>query len=369
MAFGKDFIRESSERSDNTNWAKKQLIQAGDYYFEAIEGCNQNDKNLVTILMERANVFCDDGCKDADSVVLTKILRHEGAERITRLINFAKLFSIPLTYILYSYECGKVWRYSLSDIDSIAFEEEYVSFEDFSDWIQIQKGWKSYKEYREIQDLPQFDIALRERGCAWPTNIDCIAFSKGNVPLAIIEFQNAKKTHVRLHCNNEHFLFCDRYYNQETQVYEYKNDSRRWLSQEILRIQSGLRLFVITWAQNDTDYIIKEIEKITFPDIPHGKGTFDEAQTQKNIYHDLITKKDHKLANYVSQQFGSYNLSYMEESNTVLAITHNPPLSYKEKTFPYIYYKFKQMSFGYPDSLPVVLSFFIENQFVVKCSD
>ncbi|HEX8574999.1 MAG TPA: hypothetical protein VF677_01765 [Flavobacterium sp.] len=46
------------------------------------------------------------------------------------------------------------------------------------------------------------------------------------------------------------------------------NNIRRWTSQEILRVQSGLRFFVITWSTINDDYILKEIESVALPYFP-----------------------------------------------------------------------------------------------------
>ena len=108
-------------------------------------------------------------------------------------INFCTLLRLPYTYILYNYEYQFVLRYELMDGNPILIER-YPSFEAFSRWIQSIKQWISNKWYRESPDLPEFDKALRRAGCAWPTNVDCIAFSNDNQPVALIEFQNAKKT-------------------------------------------------------------------------------------------------------------------------------------------------------------------------------
>ena len=42
-----NFRKESSERSDSVNWTKKILTKTG-FYFESIEGCNQNNEDKVT---------------------------------------------------------------------------------------------------------------------------------------------------------------------------------------------------------------------------------------------------------------------------------------------------------------------------------
>ena len=41
MAF-KNYRKETSERSDEANWAKKILIEKTGLFFDSIEGCNEN---------------------------------------------------------------------------------------------------------------------------------------------------------------------------------------------------------------------------------------------------------------------------------------------------------------------------------------
>ena len=44
MAF-KNYRKETSERSDEANWAKKILIEKTGLFFDTIEGCNENKDN------------------------------------------------------------------------------------------------------------------------------------------------------------------------------------------------------------------------------------------------------------------------------------------------------------------------------------
>ena len=59
MAF-KNYRKETSERSDEANWAKKILIEKTGLFFDSIEGCNENKDNIVTHLMERARIDFSD---------------------------------------------------------------------------------------------------------------------------------------------------------------------------------------------------------------------------------------------------------------------------------------------------------------------
>jgi hypothetical protein len=334
-----NFRKETSERSDASNWAKRSLIENTPYHFDSIEGCNENDSNVATHLMERARVDYDgnDANMDIDAIRIA-ILTLETEAVLQRKINFARAFLLNLTYVLYNDETQKVWMYEFESFESLKFVQKFDSFIAFSNWIAQIKGWKSTKPFRESQDLPLFDKVLRRAGTAWPTNIDCFVSDSNNNPVAILEFQNAKNTSVKDHCNNEFFLCKQEYTNPVTGVVKYHDDIRRWLSQEILRVQSGLRLFVVTWAQGTEDFILKEIEEITFPELPFAKD-WNKTNRYKQDMHNYAVKKDAVSGSRIVRNYQSYSLEY--EPPVMKSILHNPPLSAKDKTFPFIYYKCK----------------------------
>ena len=168
-----NYRKETSERSDATNWAKKILIEKTGLFFDAIEGCNENNNNVVTHLFERARVDFVPG-ESLETDVLSEIILLETPEVLQRKINFANTFNCPLTYVLYCNEKEAVWVYTISDLITCKFIVSYDTYHAFSDWIYTIKGWRSTKPYREREDLPYFDKALRRAGCAWPTNIDCL---------------------------------------------------------------------------------------------------------------------------------------------------------------------------------------------------
>ena len=249
-------------------------------------------------------------------------------------INFCTLLRLPYTYILYNYEYQFVLRYELMDGNPILIER-YPSFEAFSRWIQSIKQWISNKWYRESPDLPEFDKALRRAGCAWPTNVDCIAFSNDNQPVALIEFQNAKKTGVRNHSNLVYFLPIKDVYHGG---YKVGPDEQRWRSQEILRVQSGLQHLTIVWSQDEDIIIVKQLYRVTFPDYS------DKQKSPLYIFElgKLNTALQNKQKEAKQQLYASicakYSSYYLINNNgTVNTIQVNPPLSYKQRSFPYLY--------------------------------
>jgi hypothetical protein len=348
MAFT-NFRKETSERSDASNWAKQSLIQNTPYHFDSIEGCNENDGNIATHLMERARVDYDgnDANMSIDAIRIA-ILALETEAVLHRKINFARAFRINLTYVLYNDETQKVWMYEFEAFENLKFVQQFDSFIAFSNWIAQIKGWKSTKPFREIEDLPLFDKVLRRAGTAWPTNIDCFVSDENSLPIAILEFQNAKNTSVIDHCNNEFFL-CKQEYTDANGNIKYHDDIRRWLSQEILRVQSGLRLFIITWAQGQDDFILKEVSKITFPELPFALD-WDKTRAYKKDMHDYATTKAKTVGHKIAQTYQSYILQYNHP--IMNKVIYNPPLSAKNQTFPFIYYVCKWKVIAKKDDLP-----------------
>lgn len=351
MAFS-NFRKETSERSDVTNWAKQSLICNTTYYYDGIEGCNENNNNIVTHLLERARVNYDGKDDMSPESVRSEIVSLESIDVLIRKINFAKTFGLNLSYVLYCDEIQSVWLYEFESVDSLILVQSYKSYTDFSNWIASIKGWKSTKPFREKDDLPFFDQSLRRAGCAWPTNIDCFISDRDNQPVAILEFQNANTISVQRHCNNDYFL-CKQSYRNKYGYIAYHNDIRRWVSQEILRVQSGLRLFIITWAVGSEDFILKEVDKITFPQLPYSSNWNLHGQYQADM-HAFSTNKTEENKMKIANNYQTYNLVF--NAPVMSKVTNNPPLDDSTSTFPYIYYKYKQFLSGQSNQLPLYVT-------------
>lgn len=355
-----NFRKETSERSDKSNWAKQILIQNTDYHFDSIEGCNENAGNIATHLMERARIDFDGNETNMSLEAIGATIRILETEPVLqRKINFARAFQRNLTYVLYNDETQKVWMYEFESLDKLIFVQKFDNFTAFSQWIAQIKGWKSTKSFREIADLPLFDKILREKGTPWPTNIDCFISDINNHPLAILEFQNAKTTSVKDHCNNEFFLCKQEFIDNFTGEVKYHDDIRRWLSQEILRVQSGLRLFIITWAQGTEDFILKEVEEITFPELPYDRD-WEKTRRYKHDMHNYAVYKDRESGKKIMMNYQSFNLKYNPPN--MQKIIHDPPLSSTKKTFPFIYYKYKKIILSNSMELPRLFQELIEDK-------
>ncbi len=73
MAFN-NYRKESSERSDSENWTKQRLSTIEEITLDSIEGCNQNQDNRVTHLLERARVDVSDNQRPQNNEVLQSIV-------------------------------------------------------------------------------------------------------------------------------------------------------------------------------------------------------------------------------------------------------------------------------------------------------
>jgi len=307
-----NYIKQSSERSDSTNWAKAQLIAETDYFFDGIEGCNQNADNQTTHLFERAHVDID------------------------------LAFGLPLSYVLHNDQLGYVFVLEITSTDGVEIVESFSSYKAFGQYLAKIKGWKSNKKFREYQDLPKIDQALRANGTPWPTNIDCFCADSEGKPMALIEYQNASSTGVIQHSNNDFFL-CKQKSTRRQPSGEYKtiyhDDIRRWTSQEICRVQSGLPLLVVTWSQEEEHFQLKEVEHITFPNFGIGE---DQWWVKMKAYKEDLHRfaQDPGQADY-KVLCGRRTMRLSLEGREVTEIYNQPPLSKGEGTFPHIYWKRK----------------------------
>ncbi len=336
-----NYRKETSERSDADNWAKHCLISDTKFFFEGIEGCNQNTQNQTTHLFERAHVDIDfDGEKNKQDV-LSSIIELETKNALQRKINFASAFGLSLSYVLYNDQSGSVFILEFRNIEDVEIVKSFNSYEGFGQYLAMIKGWKSTKRFREYNDLPQIDKTLRKYGTPWPTNIDCFCCDRKGQPIAIIEYQNAKAIGVHKHSNNDYFLCKQKSITKTKRGSKiiYHDDIRRWTSQEILRVQSGLPLVVITWSQGESHFQLKEVEKITFPDFemdnPVDRGRIFQYKEDLHRFSSDPTEADFQVI------CNRKSLSFSKENNSVVEVKHLPLLTRKEKTFPHIYWKRK----------------------------
>jgi len=357
-----NFRKETSERSDANNWAKHQLISNTDFFFDGIEGCNQNAKNQTTHFLERAHVDIDLQGEKSKQNVLQSIIDLESKDALLRKINFAAAFGLPLSYVLHNDQSGLVFVLEFRSLDDVEIIHSFSSYERFGQFLAFIKGWKSTKKFREYDDLPQIDKVLRKLGNPWPTNIDCFCSDSEGKPLAIIEYQNAKAIGVLKHSNNDYFL-CKQKSVVKTDFgprVKFHDDIRRWTSQEILRVHSGLPLLVVTWSQTEPNFQLKEVEKIAFPDFntQNPKERWKRMNEYKEDLHRFVTYPSEAEFQVISNR---KSISYTKQDNEVIEEKHSPPLSRSEKTFPHIYWKRKAVLSDSKDSLSGLFSTWIHN--------
>ncbi len=133
---------------------------------------------------------------------------------------------------------------------------------------------------------------------------------------------------------------------------KYHDDIRRWLSQEILRVQSGLRLFIITWAQGQDDFILKEVSRVTFPELLFSRD-WNKTNQYKRDMHDYVVTKNKAIGRKIANTYQSYTLHY--DHPIMNRELYNPPLSTTNQTFPFIYYMYKWKVIGKKEDLPQYL--------------
>ena len=119
-----------------------------------------------------------------------------------------------------------------------------------------------------IRSINEFNSYL------WPGNLD-YALLRGDVPIALIEFQRTTKQSVKDHSNNRWFLPSP----------NRKGDDNRWLAIDIIRKQSGLPLFIIVWSAKESSIRLKLLERIVYP---------DDSETPKGLRykHNEVMKAD-----------------------------------------------------------------------------
>ena len=334
------FQNETSERSEPYNWVKAEVSTLKDFYFAGFEGCNENSSNLVTAMMDRAVIeFSGDPNENPlEKSVLEHIVKKEGRS-LQGKINFCRRLNIPYTYILYCYDPELVLRYEITE-NSCKLRERYCSFKKFSEWIMTIKGWKSNKAYEKKEDLPAFDNALRKAGCPWPTNIDCIAFSSDNQPVAIIEYQNTENENVSEHFNNYYYLS-----HHKREGDDYRNtglDEQRWKSQELLRLQSLLPHFTIVWSKNEDVTIVKVLDEVVFPNYNY-ETSEDRQKYIKDLdsYAEKLKTRPKLWKNdqyqIMRKNYSSYQFRF--DSGLIKRENHSAPLDLDKKTFPFLYGK------------------------------
>jgi hypothetical protein len=334
-------VKESSERSDASNWAKRLLANQG-FAMEALEGCNQNKAHQVSHLMERARCNRLPALSEHQQL-FEAICQTEGYSSIIRKTAFCRRFGLPLHYIVYGQDARTgqfVQCYQLSN-SGLHLTNSMNSYQQFAQWIQSVKGWYSNSAFGHQADLPLFDQILRQHGTPWPANIDCFLCNEQQQAIAIIEFQNVHKSSLSQHCNNNYFWGLT-----------HKDDQRRWFSQEILRVQSGLPYIIITWSQREKGYILKRIAHICFPaQSAPLKGKLRQLARKRVLNTGNLSAR--QLYSEICAQYSSRVLTFAD--GAVRETTCKPPLSYEAQSFPMLYYSFKHVELEHPSNLPQIL--------------
>jgi len=335
MAFV-NFKKEQWTRNLANSWVMDCIAQNSSFCFESIDGYVES-RNDITYLFQRARVS-QTGEDIALPNVLESIIAFEGEDAMVRKINIAASLGVQLNYVLYCEENEHVWLFEISSISTISLKQTYTSYKSFADWLLHASGNKPVKVKKTSANLPDFDVVLANTGCPWPSSFNGCLFDVDNKLIGIVEFQNADKDTVKAHCSNDYFLCKMRNFitNGAGGYYEYKDDIEHWLTYERVRVKAKIRLFIVVWSRKSSDYVFKEIEKIVFPEIPEA-----EVKTLKAILHKYSEEKSEQVYDNVCKSFDTYEFAL--DSGNITPILHHPDLSIELKTFPYIYYKSKEM--------------------------
>ncbi len=321
----KTFIHDTAEVSDKDNWVKKQLQTCPYLFIDSIEGYTVDMSSGVSILMERARVDYNEIILSNTQQIVQAIKEQDGKDKsIQRKINLANIFGLELYYLLYSVIPHHVWLYKFNNSGNGNLEIEFDSYSSFGVWLENKRtihvtktfGHGNVRNFKtsQFKDLPGFDQTLRNNNTPWLGNLDAFISTRNGQPIALIEFQNTSKD-PRYHCNNIYFLN--------------GADINRVKSWEIARVHSRLPFFIIVWSKNNDGFKIKSLDCCSF------------LQDNSTLFAELkgCARGDNNATEKVSQEGTSYSFSNGPQGFS--SINHNPPLSKKDKTFPSLYYKYK----------------------------
>ena len=319
------FIKESAECSAAKNWVKEQLEGCEVFFTDSIEGYTVDESRGVILLMDRAKVDYDEILCSSEAEVLAFIKKKDGkGNSIERKINLANKFGIDFRYCLYSESSTHhVWVYQFGKDSSGKLETEFTSFSDFGIWLDTKRtmtiskgfGHSSISAYDTSQftDLPHFDQTLRKNKTPWLANIDGFVSDKNGEPIAILEYQNTRKS-PQYHCNNVFFLSGE--------------DINRFKSAEIVKLHSRLPFYILVWSHEYSGFKIKELDCCAYPETNlNSKGlvsSYFPTNKSPEVYNNICTKVNTKSLSYDGRNF--------------ISTINYPPLSLSNKTFPHMYY-------------------------------
>lgn len=249
-----NFIRETSERSDNKNTLKKAILKNSNFKLISFEGSPTINDN-VTILMDKFKVDVDLSTVDKNYKKIFKELyensdfNYEFELKKTIVENRKLKWGILLyddnEYSLFFFKDGKEGR---------NFYKEFQNAKEFSNWLYENYSTIRYNisNYQE-DNLPKYDINMRKNEKPWPGNVDGILLHNKKM-VAVIEFQTTNKQSVREHNNNDWWL----------PKYSRKGDKERWRSIYINSNYLNLPIIVGVWNPKEEEYCIKLIKGFNF---------------------------------------------------------------------------------------------------------
>lgn len=154
-------IKETSERSDKSNWVKMNLLNS-DIKIIEFEGYTvKNDK--VSVLLDRALIeTTEDFKEDRIDRILEELIKIENEHTLLSKVKFSKKISAPYLYILYSYRPERVYIYTVYTEDNNLSVKLWKNTSFFEFALYLSKNRDQWMKSRyEESGLPLIDKMLR----------------------------------------------------------------------------------------------------------------------------------------------------------------------------------------------------------------
>lgn len=314
-----------------------ETIQSGfskKYQVHQLDGWSLDKDNRVTHVFQKVHLQVFSSIVDFESFV-EELATGFLDENFLLYKNAAALFGAKHYVLVHS----EVPRQKIMVLEAVgegfAFVKEFDGYRKFSSWLEKIRGYKSKQNYVLNRELSIFEDILRSSGTNWQVPSNLFITDEEQNLLGLIKTQHIQKYTLEKHSNNIFFLGLSN-----------KDDRKRWLSQEIIRIQSGLPLFVIVADSKNKDYSLKVIDNIVFPikDVDGGVSEILHRYalalwTNKQDMADVLYKA-------ICETVSTFTFYKDSENNKIIKHVLEQPLSLENKTFPNIYYKSKMVVKG-----------------------
>ncbi|MFY8297574.1 hypothetical protein AAEU28_02030 [Pseudoalteromonas sp. SS15] len=272
-------VYETTERNDQNNWVKQQLLASGLEIVE-FEGYTIKDSRCTGLFDRR--LFLNHEFLNFTDLQVFELIRNVEPHLESKL-KFAKMLDVHYRYVFYSYELNLIKVYRVYS-QGVELMREYNNFCRFIQDSMALRDLNMSSAYEEDQ-LPEIDRYFRDVcGIPWMGNLDALFITRNSKnPRLLVEFQTTKKASVANHCNNKYF----------TRTQYRKGDEQRWKVFDLLSQQARLDLAIIVWSPNEIGGNIKYkiVDQIVYSDDSHRRSpgirykqkTIENIDSLKNI--------------------------------------------------------------------------------------